>query len=117
MNKIISWVNFQSDKKIGFLLLFSTFFIRAIYAVYFYVFQPTENYLYYRIAQEIVKQGKIFYDTTNSYQDVIGPVLPWLNAITILIFGSNYLGLYLVTAIGSAFVTFYTYKTARLVFR
>lgn len=105
----------KSDKQIAFTLLLVTFIIRAIYAtVYYYINYPPESYLYYRIAELILKQGRIFYSTVNEYQNVSGPVLPWLNALTMLIFGKNYLGLYIVSAFGSGLITFFTYKTARL---
>ena len=73
-----------------------------------------ETNLYYELAQEIIAQGRIFYDTSHPYYDVVGPVLPWINAVTMLIFGKNYLGLYLVTSLASALITYFTYKTSRL---
>ncbi|MFW5879272.1 MAG: glycosyltransferase family 39 protein [bacterium] len=73
-----------------------------------------ETNLYYELAQEIIQQGKIFYDTSNAYYEVVGPVIPWMNALTMLIFGKNYLGLYIVSAFGSALIVFFIYKTARL---
>ena len=47
-----------------------------------------ETNLYYELAQEIIQQGKIFYDKVNSYYEISGPVIPWLNALTMLVFGS-----------------------------
>ena len=113
-NILDSFLN-KSDKQIAFTLLLVTFIIRAIYAtVYYYINYPPESFLYYRIAELILDQGKFFYNTVNDYQNVSGPVIPWLNALTMLIFGKNYLGLYIVSSFGSGLITFLTYKTARL---
>lgn len=105
----------KSDKQIAILLLFLTFFLHTIYAIYFYYFQsPPKTHLYYELAQEVIKQGRFIYDTSDSYSNVVGPVIIWINALTMLVFGKNYLGLYIVTSLGTALVTFFTYKTARL---
>lgn len=115
INTLLKKLNNTNDKKIALNLLLITFVLRAIYGIiYYYINYPPESYLYYRVAELILEQGKIFYNTINDYQNVVGPVLPWLNAFTMLIFGQNYLGLYIVSALGSSLVTFYTYKTARL---
>ncbi len=116
IKKIIDRIGQISDKKIAFSFLFLALILRGSYAIYYFYFQsPTETNLYYELAQEIINQGKFFYNTSNSYYDVVGPVIPWVNALAMLIFGKNYFGLYLVTALGSALVTFFTYKTARLI--
>jgi hypothetical protein len=43
-----------------------------------------------------------------------GRSYPGLMPVTMLVLGENYLGLYIVTAVGSSLITLYTYKTARL---
>ncbi len=104
-----------SDKQISFSLLFFAILFRGFYAIYYFVFQsPSKTNIYYDVALEIIEQGRFFYDTSNSYFDVVAPVIPWMNALTMIIFGKSYLGLYLVTVVGSALITYYTYKTARL---
>lgn len=105
----------KTDKQIALSLFVSAFLLRAIYALVYYYTQPIpETNLYYELAQYIIAQGRVFYETSHPYYEFPGPILPWLNALTMLIFGKNYLGLYLVTALGSALITLYTYKTARL---
>jgi 4-amino-4-deoxy-L-arabinose transferase-like glycosyltransferase len=104
-----------SDKKIAFYLFFIALILRSIYAFYIYISQPLpETNAYFEIAEIILDQKSLFYITDSAYYESAGPVIPWLNAFTMLIFGKNYLGLYLVTALGSALITLYTYKTARL---
>lgn len=103
------------DWYIAVFFLMFTFILRAAWALFhYYSFPLPETNLYYELAQEIIAQGRILYDTSHPYYEFPGPLLPWLNALTMLFFGQNYLGLYLVTALGSALITFYTYKTARL---
>lgn len=105
------------DRRIVLLLLCVTFILRVSYSVYYYYNQPIpRSNLYFELAQEIIEQGKVFYDSSHPYYEVVGPVLPWINAITMLIFGKNYLGLYIITALASALITGVTYKTARLFF-
>ncbi len=90
--------------------------MRVIYSViYYYSHEIPDTNLYYELAQEIIAQGRILYDTSHPYYEFPGPVIPWINALTMLVFGVNYLGLYLVTSLASAFITYYTYKTARLI--
>jgi 4-amino-4-deoxy-L-arabinose transferase-like glycosyltransferase len=103
------------DGKIAAFLFITALIVRALYALFFYFSQPIpETNLYYELAQDIIAQGRMFYDTSHPYYEFPGPGLPWLNALTMLLFGKNYLGLYLVTALGSALITFFTFKTARL---
>lgn len=110
-----SFIDRLPDGNAALFLFLAAFVLRVIYAIAFYFTQPVpETNLYYELAQEIIAQGKILYETSDPYYEFPGPVIPWLNALTMLIFGKNYLGLYLVSAIGSALITFYTYKTARL---
>ncbi len=103
------------EKQIAFLLFGVALFLRILYAIFhFYYYPLPATNLYYELAQEIISKGQIFYNTNNPYYDVVGPIIPWLNALTMLVFGKNYLGLYIITAFGSALTTLYTYKTARL---
>lgn len=91
------------------------FILRASYAIFVFFTKPLPaNNVYYEIAELILNQGRVFYYTDNLYYESAGPVIPWINALTMLILGKSYLGLYLVTALASGFITFYTYKTARL---
>ena len=107
--------NLTDDKRIGYILFFTALCLRILYSLWFYFFQPSPlSNTYVEIANEILEQGTVFYKTSISHYDASGPIIPLLNAFTMLIFGRNYLGLYLVTAIGSALVTLFTYKTARL---
>jgi hypothetical protein len=105
----------SDDKRIAILLFSAALVLRAAYALYFYFSQPLPaTNIYYELAQEIISQGRILYDTSHPYYEFPGPVLPWINAVTMLVLGENYLGLYIVTAVGSSLITLYTYKTARL---
>jgi hypothetical protein len=115
INRIIEILEKQSDKRLAFSFLLVALIFRVAYSIFaYYNFPLPERMLYYELAQEIIEQGKVFYDSSNSYYEVVGPFLPWLNALTMSVFGINYLGLYIVTAIASSFITFFTYKTARL---
>lgn len=105
------------ERKIMWFLFSGTLLMRVSYAVIFYVtHDPPATNAYYEIALKILEQGKVFYDTGNPYYESAGPLLPWMNALTMLVAGKNYLGLYLVTAVASSLVTLYTYKLSRLIF-
>lgn len=102
-------------RKAEFILFSGTFFLRAVYSLYYwFVADPPVTNAYYEIACQILDQGKIFYDTSHPYYESVGPVMPLINALTMLVAGRNYLGLYIVTALASALTTLYTYKLARL---
>jgi 4-amino-4-deoxy-L-arabinose transferase-like glycosyltransferase len=109
--------NSVSDRKIILFLFSVTLLMRVLYAIAFYFTnpQPVTN-AYYEIALKILDQGRIFYETGNPYYESAGPLLPWINALTMMVAGRNYLGLYLVTALVSSLITMYTYKLARIVF-
>ncbi|MFP4024606.1 MAG: ArnT family glycosyltransferase [Thiohalospira sp.] len=115
IKRLMTIAETTNDRKIAFILFFIALILRTGYAIFSYFnFPLMETNLYYELAQEIIQQGKIFYDKVNSYYEISGPVIPWLNALTMLVFGKNYLGLYIVTALGSALIVLFIYKTARL---
>jgi 4-amino-4-deoxy-L-arabinose transferase-like glycosyltransferase len=109
-----------SDNKILLVFFLLALTVRLIYSVYAYVnIDPNDpelfNNLYYFIAQDIVEQGTPFYQTDDPYKDVVGPVMPWLNAIGLLISGDNWIGIFLVSALFSTLIVFYIIKTALLI--
>lgn len=113
---ILKKLEITSDRKIALFLFACAFLLRSLYAILIYFTQPLPaTNAYYEIAEIILEQKSFFYFTGNSYYESAGPLLPWLNALTMLVFGKNYLGLYLVTALGAALITYFTYKLARLV--
>jgi hypothetical protein len=114
-NRLISKLLSYSDTSISIAIFVLALILRLSFAIFAYYFIPhMETNLYYELAQEIIKQGKVLYDTSDPYYEVVGPVIPWLNALTMLVFGKNYLGLYIISALGSSLLPFFTYKTARL---
>lgn len=115
LRTVLDKITKSSDRQIALLLFSLAFILRGIYALLFYFTNPLpETNIYYELGLEILKQGRVFYDTSHPYYEFPGPVIPWMSAITMLIFGKNYLSLYLVSALGSALVTYFTYKTSRL---
>ncbi len=113
--KIIKLIEHESDRRIAWFLLLMALLLRISYSIFAYFnFPLPDRMLYYELAQEIINQGKVFYDLSNWYYESVGPFLPWLNALTMAVFGVSYLPLYIVSAIASSFITFFTYKTARL---
>lgn len=98
------------------LLFLFAFILRILYSLYsnFYINFPAHN-LYFELAGQIIEQGKIFYETNHPYYDIVGPMLPWINSLTFLIFGENWLGLFLISSIISAFITVFVFKTALLI--
>ena len=115
LNRIIKKIEKESDRRLALFFLFIALILRVSYSIFaYYNFPLPDTMLYYELAQEIIQQGKVFYDSSNWYYEVVGPFLPWLNALTMSVFGINYLGLYIVTAVASSFITYFTYKTARL---
>ena len=109
-----------SNRKILLVIFLLALTVRLIYSVYAYVnIDPNDpelfNNLYYFIAQDIVEQGTPFYQTDDPYKDVVGPVMPWLNALGLLISGDNWIGIFLVSVLFSTLVVFYIVKTALLI--
>ena len=114
--KVAKQIEMQPEGRFAIILFFLAFALRAAYAIFHYYTQPLPaTNLYYELAQEVIEQGKVFYDTSRPYYEFPGPFIIWVNALTMLVFGKNYLGLYLVTALVSGLITLYTYKTARLI--
>ena len=77
----------------------------------------TDDVFYRRMALDILDGGRFFYEleAIDPRYDWLGPVLPWINSLTIRVFGSGWLGIFAVTSIASAFISLYIYKTALLV--
>jgi len=114
-NRILKRLEAVTDKQAAITLFISAFILRLLYALYIFIHQAfDENNAYIIIAKYIIEQGTLFYDINSTYLNAAGPVLPWLNALTLVVFQNNYIGVYIVTALGSSLITFYTYKTARL---
>lgn len=87
IRRLLKLLTEKSDNQIAFLLFVSAIILRAIYALFYYYTQPIpDTNLYYELAQDIISQGRIFYETSHPYYEFPGPVLPWLNALTMLIF-------------------------------
>lgn len=115
INNILKRLEAVTDKQAAITLFISAFILRLIYALYMFIHQAfDENNAYIIIAKYIIEQGTLFYDINSTYLNAAGPVLPWLNALTLIVFHNNYIGIYIVTALGSALITLLTYKTARL---
>ena len=105
------------DRKIMWFLFSGTLLMRVSYAIiYYFTHEPPATNAYYEIALLILDQHSLFYETGSPYYESVGPLLPWINALTMMITGKNYLGLYMVTAFASSLVTVYTYKLLRLIF-
>ncbi|MBN2863672.1 MAG: glycosyltransferase family 39 protein [Bacteroidales bacterium] len=114
MIRMLKTENF-SDRELTVFLLLTALVLRVIYAIVYFCTTPSPvTNAYYEIAVQILDQGRILYDTDSPYYESVGPLLPWINAFTMLVTGRNYLGLYIVTALISSLVTVYTYKLARL---
>lgn len=115
MKKVFDTIEIIPGSKLALFFFIVTLILRVGYSLYAYYFQSLpETNLYYELAQDIIKQGKIFYDTSHPYYEFPGPAIIWINALTMLLFGKNYLGLYLVTSFTSALITLYTFKLSRL---
>jgi hypothetical protein len=95
--------------------------IRLSYVTYVYMTDLsrhfTDDVFYRKMALDIVKQGRILYDlaAVDVRYDWLGPVLPWINAITAWVFGGDWLGFFIITSIASALITFYIYRLTLLV--
>ncbi len=104
---------------LGWVIFFVALIIRGTYAVIAYSNNVMENFgddaFYYEIANYVANQGNFFYETSDWRFDKIGPFLPWINALIISIFGSNWIYIFLVTAIVSAGITFLIYHIALLI--
>jgi len=106
--------------KIALLLFLVSFVLRFAYAFYAYQNNIMESFSddmgYFLLAEKIVAEGKILYSTDlHLYAYAIGPGLPWINALTIILFGHNWLGVFFVTSNVMALVTVFTYLVANKV--
>jgi 4-amino-4-deoxy-L-arabinose transferase-like glycosyltransferase len=112
LNRLYSF----TDKKIGWILLVTAFLLRLAFSIYSYhnnvMAGFKDDQLYYRIAQHVLEEGKIFYKTTDLSFEIIGPGLPWINALTMFVFGQNWLGMFFITSLVSGLITLFTYKVA-----
>ncbi|PKP39118.1 MAG: hypothetical protein CVT98_03215, partial [Bacteroidetes bacterium HGW-Bacteroidetes-15] len=115
MKKVFDTIERIPGSKLAIFFFMVTLVLRVGYSLFAYYFQSLpETNLYYELAQDVIKQGKILYDTSHPYYEFPGPVIIWINALTMLVFGTNYLGLYLVTSLVSALITLYTFKFSLL---
>lgn len=109
-----------SAKKIMLLFFALAFIIRFAYSYYYYLNTApgdrdyTDN-LYYLIALDILDQGTIFYNTDHPYKDVVGPIIPIINAATIALFGNSWFAIFIITSIASSLVVLMIYKTGLLI--
>ena len=121
MNKYLQKLEDVSENKLGLVLLAVSFILRFSYSLFIYFINVTEHFtddIFYRnLARAVYNSGKIFYDVSliDPRYDWLGPGLPWINALTIAIFGGNWLGFFFISSIASALITFFTYKTALLI--
>jgi|WetSurMetagenome_2_1015567.scaffolds.fasta_scaffold00034_44 hypothetical protein len=120
MRKIIEKLTGLSDRVIVTGLFLASLLIRLLYSFYAYSKDIMDSFAddkgYFYLAREIVSRGKVFYDKDiHLYAEMVGPGLPWINALTLWVFGKNWLPVFIVTSFCSALVTYFIYKTARLV--
>jgi len=121
INKLKNHFDEMSDRKLVILFFVVALIIRFGVSLNAYVnIQPNDpelfNNLYYLMALDIVEQGKIFYETDYAYKDVVGPVMPWLNALSIFLFGNNWLGIFFITSLASALIVVFIVKICLLLF-
>lgn len=113
---LINRIENTPDRRIGLYLFIVTFIVRFGYSLNAYSNNIMSNFVddkfYFRVAIEIVNQGKIFYETYQPIYDIVGPSLGWINALTIYVFGENWLGIFFVTSVISALLTLLTYAVA-----
>lgn len=111
----------MSEQKLVILLFVMALVIRLGVSLNAYVNIRSDdpelfNNLYYLMALDIVEQGKIFYETDDAYKDVVGPVMPWIIALSIFLFGNNWLGIFFITSLASALIVLFIVKLCLLLF-
>lgn len=115
------WNNAKTihGNKVALFLFLIGVVIRLSYVVYAYNNDIMDGFkddkYYYHMAIEMSEQGKLFYTTDDPAYDIVGPGLVWINGLTIIMFGDNWLGIFIISAIASGLIVFFTYKTARLI--
>lgn len=118
--RVFDFIDRQSNKQIALALFFAALLLRLAYVGFAYATNAMATFAddlgYFYLAENIVERGKMFYDTDiHLYAEMLGPGLPWLNATTMLVFGQNWMGLFLVSSLASAFITLFIYKVAVIV--
>ena len=121
MTRLINKIAGLSEKKLLVFFFLLALTIRFGVSLYSYIDIKLNdsnlfNNLYYIIALDIVDQGKLFYETDHPYKDVVGPVMPWLNALSIYIFGNNWLGIFFFTSLASSLIVVVIVKISLLLF-
>jgi 4-amino-4-deoxy-L-arabinose transferase-like glycosyltransferase len=115
VNQLIKKLKNYSEIKLVLIFFISSLILRFAYAIYVFLKQPLdENNAYFLLAKKIVEQGAAFYETSSDYLDATGPGLPWINAITMFIFGENWLGIFFITSVISSLITVFIFKVALL---
>ena len=119
LKNIINKIEQISERKTSLFIFLFTFALRVLFVVFSFLYNVMDSFAddkgYFYLAKEIVQRGKVFYDTNiHLYAEMLGPGLPWINALTISLFGDHWLPIFIVSAGFSALITFLTYKTARL---
>ena len=117
IKKVYSKLLQMPDNKIALLLFVFSFALRFPYSVYAYsnniMGHFADDNFYYQFANQVIAQGVLFSDTSFSEMaDYLGPGLPWINALTIYIFGNGWVPIFFVTTLVSALITFFTFKVA-----
>ena len=117
IQKLIHRLTNIPDNFLALILFLIAFLLRLVYVIIAFSnnimasFSDDNGYFY--LAKEIVNRGEILYDVDiHLYAEMVGPGLPWVNALTISLFGESWLGIFVVSSLVSAFITFFTFKVA-----
>ncbi|ALO15764.1 hypothetical protein L21SP5_02131 [Salinivirga cyanobacteriivorans] len=115
IQKVNNHIKSASDATLGWFIFGLALVLRAAYAIFAYSQNVMANFaddnLYFEIGKKVAGQGQIFYETADWRYDIIGPFLPWVNGLTIGVFGDSWLPVFLVTAVVSAAISLLIYRT------
>ncbi len=105
-------INWQS-KKLVLALLTLAVFVRLGFAIYSYYTEAhtklADDVGYLRYAESVLEQGPLLLEIDKISHYFIGPVIAYYLSMIILVFGSNWLAIFISNAIVSSLICYLTY--------
>jgi len=109
-----------STRKILALIFIFTIVIRFVFVVFAYKDNQIERYAddknYLTYAESVLEKGPFVFDNQPDIVKIVGPVLPWIIAVMILVFGKSWLHVYILNAVIGSITCILIYYLGKEVF-
>lgn len=99
----------RSENRIALVLFIFAFFLRVAYSLFAYdnnvMASFSDDNAYKHFGEQVVKQGFFVPDLNalGSYAGVVGPGIGWITGLVFLVFGADWLPLFIVNSLTGAF--------------